>query len=367
MKIAIDFREAAKTNRAGKGEYALQLVRALIKLHTADTLILLVEPGQSVADLPTGNWEPKVVPAHGWLWHLWVVAWLEFARPVKLYFSPTSCIVPALVRSVKTITIIHDFTTWRFPAKHLPRAVLIERWFLPLALKSSNHLLVISEFTKQEAVALFHVPASKMTIALGAVDSQFAPIVPTPATISAIQQKYHLPTKYLLYLGTIEPRKNLSRLIEAWQQVGPEFPEYYLILAGGVGWYSQEIVDQAKVSQRVILPGYIDDADRPLLFSLSEAFVFPSLYEGFGLPPLEAMATGVPVITSRVASLPEVVGQTALLVDPEQVASIADAIKQLLFSADLRESLRRQGPVQAAKFTWGATAKTVDQVFHHYD
>jgi len=364
MKIAIDFREAAKPHRAGKGEYVLQLVRALIELKTDDQLILLVEPDQTFS-LPSGNWRVKVVPARGLVWHLWVISWLEFIRPVQVYFSPTSLIVPAFVRSITTVVTLADFTVWRFSPTHLPKAVVLERLLMPLAIRGTNRLLAISEFTKREAIELFHVPADKINVTPLAMGPQFRPLVPIPATIVNIQRKYNLPEKFILYLGTIEPRKNIQRLIEAYQLVAHQFTDTKLVLAGGPGWFTKQIL--ASAGDEVVTTGYIDDADRPLLYSLAVAFIFPSLYEGFGLPPLEAMAVGTPVITSRVASLPEVVNGAALLVDPTNTIELADAIKQLLSSPDLCETLRQKGLIQAQKFSWAQTAALTHQVIHRHE
>jgi len=364
MKIAIDFREAAKPTRAGKGEYIFQLVKALIRLQTDDQLILLVEPHQNFS-LPAGRWTAKAVPWSGLFWHLWVAGWLEFCRPIDLYFSPTSVIVPTLVRSVKVITILHDFTVWRFPAYHFSKAIMIERWLMPLTLRASNHLVAISQFTRQEAISLFKVPDQKLTIVPAAKGEQFSVSVPTPATISALQTKYHLPNKFLLYLGTIEPRKNIKRLIAAFQAAVEPETDTSLVLAGGRGWSAQQLL--ADAGPRVITTGYIDDSDRPLLYNLALALVFPSLYEGFGLPPLEAMACGTPVITSRTASLPEVVGDAALLVDPTNTAELTQAIRQLLSSPQLREELRQKGLIQAQKFTWAISADITHRLFHTYD
>lgn len=283
MKIAVDFREAAKPNRAGKGEYTFQLVKTWLNQATGDELILLIEPDQTVA-LPSGPWQSKIVPVQGWLWHFWVVAWLEFLRPVKLYFSPVSLIVPALVRSVKVVTTLHDFTVWRFPAQHLARAVVIERWLMPLALRASSHLIAVSEFTKQEAIDLFAVPASKVTVTLEAVGNQFHQLQPTQEEIDSTRTQYGLPAKFLLFLGTLEPRKNIARTIEAFNIVATEFPETKLVLAGGRGWQMDQLL--ATPNPNLVLTGYIADSDRAMLYHLATGLVFPSLYEGFGLPPV---------------------------------------------------------------------------------
>jgi len=363
MKVAIDFREAARPNRAGKGEYVFQLVSAWLSADLGDELILVIERGQRIS-LSAGNWRPKVIPVKGIVWHLGVILWLEFLRPADIYLSATSLLVPALARSVKTVTVLFDFTTWRFPATHLPKAVALERLFMPWALKFSRHLLAISEFTKREAIDLFHIAPDRITVTPLSAAPQFRPFALSPQAITSLQQKYHLPERFILYLGTLEPRKNLPRLITAYRSVASQFPDTKLVLAGAYGWLTDKLL--ATPSPDIILTGYIEDGDRPSLYNLAAVFVFPSLYEGFGLPPLEAMACGTPVITSNVASLPEVVGDAALLIDPANSVELVGALVQVLGSPSLRAELREKGLTQAKKFNWGKTAALTQQTIHRY-
>ncbi|MFA5010147.1 MAG: glycosyltransferase family 1 protein [Patescibacteria group bacterium] len=364
MKIAIDFREGANPFRAGKGEYVYQLVQAWFNQYPDDEVILLVEAGQTPS-LSFGKWRLKVVPAKGLWWHLWVWLWLEFTRPVNVYFSTTSLIVPALVRSVKTVTTLFDFTVWRFPTTHFPKAVMVEKIFMGWAIRFSNHLLAISEFTKQEAIQLFRTAVDKITVTPLGVDPHFQPMSPSPTAIRSLQEKYQLPENFILYLGTLEPRKNIARLIEAFQTIRLQHPDTYLVLAGAKGW-SDDILPSPPPPQ-IVVTGYIDDHDRPTLYNLATMFVFPSLYEGFGMPPLEAMACGVPVITAAVASLPEVVGESAVLINPTDTRQLAQSINKLLGNKDLRIQLRQQGLAQAKQFTWEATLAHTRQAIYNYD
>lgn len=363
MKIAIDFREGARQKRAGKGEYIWQLVNAWVSANLDDDLILVIERGQQIA-VPAGKWRAITIPARGMWWHFLTALWLEFCRPVNLYFSTTSLIVPALVRSVKTVTTIFDFTVWRFPAIHLPKAIIIERFFMGLALRCSNHLLAISEFTKQEAVSIFHIPVGKITVTPLSAGPQFQPMSLSPKAITHLQQKYNLPTRFILYLGTIEPRKNIERLAEAYQMIAPKVPDTKLVLAGARGWHAE---NKTPSFSDIVFTGYIEDSDRPLVYNLATAFVFPSLYEGFGLPPLEAMACGTPVITSLAASLPEVVGDAAILVPPADINALAEAMYQIITSQDLRESLRTKGLIRAKNFNWVKTLSLTTAVLHKYE
>ncbi len=361
MKIAIDFREGAKEKRAGKGEYVWQLVNAWISANLDDELILVIERGQQIA-MPVGKWKAVVIPARGLWWHFLVVLWLEFCRPAKLYFSTTSLIVPSLVRSVKTITTIFDFTVWRFPTTHLPKAVMLEKLFMAPSLRYSNHLIAISEFTKQEAIAIFHVPVNKITVTPLSAGSQFQPMSVSPKAITQLQQRYNLPAKFILYLGTLEPRKNIERLIEAYQRIAHRIPDTKLVLAGARGWHTGD-----KTYSDTVITGYIEDGDRPLIYNLATGFVFPSLYEGFGLPPLEAMACGTPVITSVSASLPETVGDAAILIPPTDTNALAEAMYQVVTSQSLRESLRAKGLARAKNFSWVKTLSLTTATLHKYE
>ncbi len=362
MKIAIDFREGARQKRAGKGEYVWQLVNAWILASLDDELLLVIERGQKI-NLPAGSWQTVIIPACGLWWHFLVILWLEFCRPANLYFSTTSLIIPALVRSTKTVTTIFDFTVWRFPATHLPKAVRLEKLFMLPALRYSNHLLAISEFTKQEAISIFRIPVSKITVTPLSASLEFQPMSVSPKAITQLGEKYNLPAKFILYLGTLEPRKNIERLKEAYQNIAHKIPDTKLVLAGAQGWCAKD----ETLSSGVIITGYIEDSDRPLIYNIATAFVFPSLYEGFGLPPLEAMACGTPVITSLTASLPEVVGNAAILIPPANTNAIAEAIYKIVMSQDIRESLRAKGLARAKNFSWVKTLSLTTAVLHKYE
>jgi len=356
-KIAIDFREAVKPTRAGKGEYVYQLVRAWLESGLEADLTLLISDGQ-VIDLPLGRWQAKSFSGSIW-WHWQVIWWLR-RRPVDVYLATLSFIVPALTRSVPMVTTLFDFTAWRFPRTHLSKAVWLEKLFAGRAIKNSTHLLAISKFTKQEAMALFGASAEKITVTPMAVAKQFKPLLSDPV----IRAKYHLPEKFILYLGTIEPRKNLPILVEAFNQISSQLPGIALVLAGGIGWQAESILRLA--SERIIFPGYIKDDDRPGVYNLAEIFVFPSLYEGFGIPPLEAMACGIPAIVSDQASLPGVVGNAAIKVPANNPTSLAEAMVQLLSNSDTSERLRQAGLRRVKEFTWQHTAELTWETIKRY-
>jgi glycosyltransferase involved in cell wall biosynthesis len=355
MKIALDYREAAESRRAGKGEYVYQLTKALSAVPNVK-IILVVGPGQTV-DLASPNCRVYRAPVSGALWHLWVVAWLAITKPADIFFATVSVIVPALALRVPVATTLFDFTPWRFPATHNRWATWIERMFMGLALARSKWLLAISEFTKNEAVELFGVYPDRITVTPLAVDhSIFSPGEVSVDMANKLRSKYNLPEKFILYLGTIEPRKNISAIIKSFNNIKASHPGLHLVLAGNRGWYADKILEGA--GKDIIVTGYIEDADRANLYRLAQVFVFPSLYEGFGLPPLEAVAVGVPTVISNRASLPEIGGSVAARVELEKPGQLDAAIKNFLsMSQSARSQLARQSTVWAKEFSWADTAR----------
>lgn len=181
-----------------------------------------------------------------------------------------------------------------------------------------------------------------------------------------VQEKYNLPEKFVLFLGTIEPRKNIEAVIRAFDKASYEFPSYELLLAGGKGWNNKgiyEIHNKLKNKDKIRFLGYVEHEEKPALYKLASLFVFPSIYEGFGLPPLEAMACGTPVITSNASSLPEVVGDAGLMVNPYNINELVEAMKVMLSDAELRQRFIEKGLARAQKFTWERCAeKTLELI-----
>ncbi|RLC37642.1 glycosyltransferase family 1 protein [candidate division Kazan bacterium] len=360
MKIAVDFREAVKPSRAGKGEYVYELIKAWLQVIDKDVeLILLTGAGQKI-NLPKGRWRQKSF-SRGWLWHKLVWLWLEFARPVDFYFATTSFIVPAFLRSTPVITTIFDFTVWR----HLyskTKVNLLEKILAGPAMRFSRHLIAISEFTKQEAVKLFKIAPSKIDVIYLGAGSQYRPFKLSEEQKRSLHRKYNLPSRFILYLGTLEPRKNILNIIRAFQQVKPEIKNTKLVLAGSWGWQANEI-KQAIKTHEVIHIGYVEYSDKPAIYNLASVFVFPSYYEGFGLPPLEAMACGIPTIVSDAASLPEIVEDAAIVVAPNDAEGMARQIKEILSNTIFSRRLHAKGIERAKQFNWKDTAQQTQAVF----
>jgi len=347
MIIGIDAREGAKTQRAGKGEYVFKVITELIK-HSEHTFVLFLD-----RDLPE-IWDKKnvkvvVLKYPSFIWQFLVFLHLEFLRPVDIYFSTTSVIIPALVRSVPVATTLFDFVSFIFPSRHNLKAVLLEKMWMKWAIKFSKKLFAISQNTKADAIKLFKVSAKKITI---------TPLAPVfgPGD-KKINLNYVNP---ILFIGTLEPRKNIVRLLEAFEQLRRDEITATLVLVGGWGWQSKEIraaIEENPFKKDIKVLGYVKNIDKKFLYRQAKVFAFPTLYEGFGLPPLEAMACGTPVVTSNNSSLPEVVEDAAVLIDPYNSNDLHKALKKVIANKDFRYKLVEKGKKQANKFSWEATAQ----------
>ena len=251
------------------------------------------------------------------------------------------------------VTTVHDLVPFKFPQTTTDSIRQTHRKRLAWVARESSAVIAVSQSTKKDLIELLKIPEEKIHVIYEGVESRYSP--QPPAITAAIKRKYHLEGDYLFSLSTLEPRKNQDRLIQAYTQIKDKYPGLKLVLGGKTGWG-----EKIKPVEGVIMPGFIPDADLPALYSGCIAFPFPSLYEGFGLSPLQAMACGAAVVTSNVSSMPEVVGKAGVLVDPEDVKSIkAGIIRAIKNRADLRaKSIKR-----ASQFTWEETAKKTYQVY----
>ncbi len=278
-------------------------------------------------------------------------------------FHGTNFLLNHPVQRAKRVVSIHDLTVMLYPQWHPANRLRAMHAGLRASAEVADHIIAVSRSTKADIVAHLGVDPDRVAIVPLAVDASFRPL-PREEIEAALAPLGLVPGGYLLFLGTIEPRKNLGRLLDAVLAAGGDVGP--LVLAGADGWGNETLrprLDALIARGRVLALGYVPEALRVTLLAGARALVYPSLYEGFGLPPLEAMACGAPVITSRVSSLPEVVGDAALLVDPLDVDALAGAIKDLWQDAALRADLRARGLARARTFTWEATARLTLDVY----
>jgi glycosyltransferase involved in cell wall biosynthesis len=298
---------------------------------------------------------------------LWMQAWLplqlsrleadvcHFTNSVGSWWTPCPSVVT-----------IHDTTLWLFPKYHPRRRLLAMRPFIPLGAARARAIIAVSHATKRDVVRTLGVPERKVHVIYEAPARHFRPLPRTEA-LEAVRRKYSLPDAFVLYVGTIEPRKNLSRLLEAFELLRRDgFGSLALVLVGSRGWKDAPILRSAErlgLCGAVRMLGRTSAEDLVALYNLADALAFPSLYEGFGLPVVEAMACGTPVVTSPNGSLAEIVGGAAELVDPIRVDSIAAGLRRVLSDPWRRAALREAGLAQAARFSWETAAAQTRQVY----
>lgn len=318
------------------------------------------------------NREVPVVPHNGTLqvhgrgrfgvrsaWMQLVLPWiLRRVRPDLVHFTnylaPLACPVPYVVS-------VHDMSMTLFPEYHTAKKRLLTSTLVPTVARGARLVLTPSEATRRDVIRLLGLDPRRVRVVPYAPGPAFTPTREGPQRLAAT---YGIEPPYFLYVGTLEPRKNLARALRAFRAVAPALPGHRFVLVGQRGWKCEDVLREAEAAgDRVLMPGYVAEEDLPLLYAHAAALVYPSLYEGFGLPVVEAMACGTPVITSRGSSMEEVAGGAALLVDPGDEADIARALREVAGDAALAASLRRRGRERAAAFTWTRTARETAEAY----
>ncbi|HUX75146.1 MAG TPA: glycosyltransferase family 1 protein [Anaerolineae bacterium] len=353
MLVGIDASRAVSARPTGTEVYSRRLIQALLALGSPHRFRLYFRSPPPAGAFPGA--ELCVIPCPR-LWTHLRLSWEMARRPPDALFVPAHVLPPVHPRA--SLVTVHDLGYLYFPDAHPWR----QRVYLDLSTRwnarVAAHVLADSEATRADLVARYGTPPDKVTVAYPGRDETLGP-VRDPAAIAAVKACYGVIGDYYLYLGTLQPRKNLARLIAAF--AGLE-TEAVLVLAGKRGWLYADLFAQVRrlgLEGRVLFPGYVADEDKASLLSGALAFVFPSLYEGFGLPVLEAQACGCPVVTSATSSLPEVAGDAALLVDPGDAGAITAGMARVAADPGLRETLIARGHANVRRFSWTACARLV--------
>ena len=369
MLIGIDASRATVAQRTGTEAYSLHLIRSLLELDSAHHFRLYFNQTPSAGLLPAAKsvagarWSQRVIPFPR-LWTHTRLSTEMLVDPPDVLFVP-SHVLP-IVHPRRSVVTVHDLGHRIYPAAHTPGQRRYLEWSTRYHVSSAAHLVADSEATRQDLVRLYGADEARVTVVHLAVDPALKPVV-DPAELDRVQSKYALGSSYLLYVGTLQPRKNLVRLIDAFAEVcrsgeaGPS-AELQLVLAGKKGWLYQEILERGRelgIKERVVFTGFVPDADLAALYSGARLFVMPSLYEGFCMPALEAMACGTAVVCGAASSLPEVVGDAALLFDPQDTGEMACTIVRVLREEGLRRALVERGSRRIKAFTWARTAHQV--------
>jgi glycosyltransferase involved in cell wall biosynthesis len=356
VRIAIDARAAAEVP-AGRGRYVRELIRALARSSADHHFVLYARVPWTEVELDA-RFAWSLVSAPGLSWPLKVGAQMSAAADVAL--ACTSYAITAPWR-IPGAAIVWDFAPFQRRLRP-PLGSLLERLTLPLALRRAASLIAISQATRAELEQRFPRARGRTAVATPAADTRFAPHS-GPAD-AAVLARHGLQKPYLLVTGTLEPRKNVPRLIEAFTGLAPqERAGWTLALAGAPGWQTDHTLSAAGAHPGLVRRlGYVADEDLPALYRHAELFAYVSLYEGFGIPVLEAMQSGTAVLTSDVSSMPEVGGDAARYADPIDVADIRRGLRELLVDPQLRAACERRGLEQAKCFSWSATASRVLEV-----
>lgn len=361
--VAWDAREIVG-KRAGKGNTVYFVLKELLARDLSWTPLLYSKSSIIDPKLPPTVISRLIGGVRGFRFP-WLAG--DMARAgAHLAIIPTGYQVTPFMR-IPYVLIVYDLVAFSSYARFLPWTTRwVERLMLPWAARHAKHIFVISEFTKLELNRKLGIETEKMTVMPLAADQNFCPAKEDDhLTLEKVKETYHLPDQFMLFVGTLEPRKNIAGLIRAYHTLSEDFKQATpLILVGRAGWLDQpvkQMISQAGEEKNIQQLDYVPLSDLPHLYQLATVCVYPSFYEGFGLPPLEAMACGCPVITSNVTAIPEVVGEAATLVDPNNDTMLARAMEEVVSNHKLRQDLRARGLKQAALFSWQKTADIIDR------
>lgn len=361
MKIGIDIRPLMTSPRTGVGEYTFELLNTIFKIDRENQYFLFYNSGGDVsANIPTWNYDNVKIIGHHYPNKLFNSSLFIFGRPhldritgdLDVFFSPNLNFT-AISSKTKFILTVHDLSYEFFPEFSTAKQYWWHKAINPRKqCRRADLIFTPSKNTKRDIVDYYKIPQEKIIVIYPGVNKDNA-----GKSKADIVNKYDLPKKFILFLGTIEPRKNIIGLIEAFENTTGDCS---LVIAGAPGWKNDQIyarVKNSKFSGKIKFIGFIDPLDKTALYSAAEIFIYPSLYEGFGFPVLEAMAAGAPVITSNRSSLPEIAGTGAYLIDPTRPEQMTCAINELLGKPALREWQKQKGLEQAALFAWEKAAR----------
>jgi len=345
MHIAISAGQLSSRS-FGIKTYLENLTAALLKEDPSDRFSILKPRGPAGSSFYRNLWEQTALPLM-----------LAALRP-DIFHCPDH-ILPLIPAGCKTVITVHDLAFYRQPKAYSLRKKVFKLAMTPFSIRHADKIIAVSANTKKDIMEYFGCDPAKIEVIHNGVGREFKKIHDEKA-LKSVKEKYGLSRPFILFVGTIEPRKNILRLIEAFHlMAGRKSIEHDLVIVGKRGWLYQDVFDAAreKGKGRIMILENVTDEELPLVYNSADVFANPSLYEGFGIPPLEAMACGVPVITSNTSSLPEVVGEAAIKVNPYNTGNIADAITQVLTDGRLRHHMIEAGLERAKLFTWEEAAK----------
>ena len=374
MRIGIDCSAAFLKDITGVGIYIYNLVHALSRVDTVNSYTLYPVFYNSFIGFEKKDMPANFKIAHensrrllsGVLWPALVPSGLKEAALGEVDIVHSNTFAGPMLKKKKLVSTIYDATVFTHPECHSKGNVLRCRKGIEDSIRNARAIIAISEHTKKDLVERLNAPARMITVTHLAAGPEYHEIK-GPSALDAVKKKYALPRNYILFVGSLEPRKNVKTLLKGYASLSETVKrEFSLVIAGAKGWLNSDIpglVKELGIKQKTVFLGYIDKEDMSAVYSAASVFAYPSLYEGFGLPILEAFACGVPVITSNTSSMPEVAGDAAVLVDPADSAELAAALEGLLLDEGKRRELKARGLERAALFSWERCARETIAVY----
>lgn len=366
MRIAIEARPIKWSYGTGIGNYTYCLIKKLNELDSKNKYFFLWTEGDPSNSIPfTMKYSYYSLPKDDLREELEIPYWLTKEK-VDLFHLPQNGFRTPDLKICKLVVTVHDLIPYFLP--EMVRPSFLKRFIqeMPLIVERADHIITVSETSKQDIMKVFQIPAVKISVIPSAPAAPYRPL-PHEETKKILLSRFHLKKPYILYVGGLNPRKNVMELIYAYAKVCRDLPEgRQLVILGPEGNHLDKLkllVEALNLKDDVLFPGFVRSEDLPLFYNGADLFVYPSLYEGFGLPPIEAMACGTPVITSNVSSLPEVVGDAALLFNPYDTLQLANTIFSVLSNQELHSSLIYKGLQRAKKYVWEQIALQVLKVY----
>jgi len=363
MRIGIDAR-LVFYHKAGIGQYILRLTQALAAIDPDDEFIIFKSRKDKTPIVSQSNFKTERLwtPSHH-RFERWAMSLELLPFTLDVLHSP-DFIPPARARCASVITM-HDLAFLKYP-RFLTRDSARYYGQVDLAARQADHIIAVSESTKRDTVQLLGVPEEKITVIHEAAHPLFTPVTNVDA-LRRVRERHHLPENFILFVSTVEPRKNLPTLLRAFRRLRDHYKsDAVLAIAGNRGWLFEEVdrvVNELELAEAVRFLGGVPNEELVYLYNAAKLFVLPSFYEGFGLPPLEAMACGTPVIASNVSSLPEVVGDAGILIDPQDVEGLTVAMWRVLSDETLQREMREKGLKRAEIFSWERAAQETLTVY----
>jgi len=371
MLIGIDGSRAFGEGRTGTENYSFQLIRQMSLIDTENQYLIYIQSTQlsAVSSQPwPGNFEFKVIGLPR-LWTQLGLAIRTFIDPIDVLFIPSHTLPLVRRPRLRTVITVHDLGAEYLPGLHQLKQILYLKLMTHYQIKTASRVIAVSESTKKDLVKRVGIRAGKVEVVYEGIDRQLFREFPIDIVNSSLKRLGLKRGNYFLFVGTIQPRKNLERLIKAFAIFSSrklkEDDDFKLVLGGGKGWKTDEIYSLAPklgIEKKVVFLGRISDNDLAVLYSGALALTYPSLFEGFGLPIIEAMALGCPVITSNLSSMPEVAGGAALLVNPYEESEIAEGMGKIYNDDTLRSSLIKKGNIRSSNFDWKTAAERTIEI-----